>query len=165
MKTYFTYRLLYFYAFLSTLGLFALAFYLQFWKGISPCPLCVLQRLALAALSFCFLLGFLLKLKRSGRIIVGLLALFFSITGILLAGRQVWIQHLPPGQTPDCGVSLDYMLHVLPLSEVAQKVLEGSAECSLVEWTFIGLGLADWTFLCFVIYACFTLRQILKGPV
>jgi disulfide bond formation protein DsbB len=157
-----THRLSYLYAFLSTLGLFVVAFYLQYGKGIAPCPLCILQRLMLAVLGIIFFFGWAYNFKKMGRIIVGTLSFLFSALGALLAGRQVWIQHLPADKTPDCGVSLEYMLHVLPIDQVAKRIFEGTAECSLVDWSFFNLSLADWTLICFILFGCFSIWQLVR---
>lgn len=158
-----TLRLTYFFAFLCVIMMFVLAFYLEYWKGVAPCPLCILQRVVVAVLGVLFFLGSVLNLKKMGQFILGGFGFILSVTGYLLAARQVWIQHLPPNQTPDCGVSLEYMLHVLPLDQVAKKIFEGTAECSLVNWTFLDLSLAQWSLIWFAIFGAFTLWQTFRS--
>jgi disulfide bond formation protein DsbB len=158
----FTPRLMYFYAFTSIIVMFAIAFYLQFWKGVAPCPLCLLQRIVLGIIGILFFLGMAFKFKKIGSIILGLLGFLFSIGGALLAGRQVWIQHLPPNQSMDCGASLQYMLHVLPPDEVLKKIFEGTAECSIVDWSLWGLSMAELSLIWFIAFAIFALFQIVR---
>ena len=43
--------------FLACAGLLAYALYTQFYGGLLPCPLCIFQRVAFAALGLVFLLG------------------------------------------------------------------------------------------------------------
>ncbi len=157
-----TQRLTYFYAFVSVMLMITLAFYLQFWKGIAPCPLCILQRIIMIGIGVTFFLGMTFVLKQCGRIFIASFAFLLSLGGALLAGRQVWIQHLPPSQSADCGVSLEYMLHVLPWDQVAKKILEGSAECSMVTWSFWGLSMAEWSLLGFILFAVFALWQMVR---
>lgn len=159
-----TQRFTYFYAFLSVVFLMMVSFYLQFWKGIAPCPLCILQRVTMIGIGIVFFLGMIMTLKKCGRFLIGGLAFLLSVCGALLAGRQVWIQHLPANQSEDCNVSLQYMLHVLPWDEVAKKILSGTAECSLVDWSFIGFSMAEWSFVWFVIFAVFALWQMMRRP-
>ncbi len=156
-------RLAYFWAFITTLLLFSFALYLQFVDGIAPCPLCILQRLDLGIIALLFFFGAILPLKKWGNVLFGGLSFLLSIGGILLAGRQIWIQHLPPNQTADCGVSLQYMLQVLPLDEVLKKIFAGSAECSLVDWSFFNFSMAQWSLLWFVIFAIFALWQMFRS--
>ena len=51
--------------FLVCAALLAYAYYLQYAKGLEPCPLCILQRLAFFALAMAFLLA---AVHRAGRI-------------------------------------------------------------------------------------------------
>lgn len=156
-------RLMYLYAFLLIVAMLGLGFYLQFEEGINPCPLCILQRVTLAVMGIVFFFGILLAGKKCCRIGIGLLSFLISLVGIFLAGRQVWLQHLPANQSGDCGVSLQYMLQVLPLHEVAKKIFEGTAECSRVDWSFVGLSMAEWTLVWFVVLGGFSLWQAFRN--
>ena len=154
-----TSRLMYFYAFLCTVGMLVLGFYVQFGEGINPCPLCILQRIDLALLAILFFFGVTLTLKKFGRFVLAFFTFIVSAMGIFFAGRQVWLQHLPANQSTDCGVSLQYMLQVFPFDEVVKKVFAGTAECSQIDWSFLGLSMAHWTLVGFVIFAIFSLWQ------
>ena len=112
----------YFIAFAIVLILLAGANYLQFYVGVNPCPLCILQRIVMGALGLIFLLGTIINFKSCARISLGLLGLLTSLLGILLSGRQAWLQHLPKNLSSNCDVSLNYMLKVLPFNEVAKKI-------------------------------------------
>lgn len=134
-------------------GLLAYAFYLQLHDGLEPCPLCIFQRVAFAALGLVFLIGALHAPAGKGRSVYGLLALFAAGTGAAIAGRHVWLQNLPPGKVPTCGPGLDYMLDVMPIAGVVRKVLTGSGECAKVDWSFLGLSMPMWTLVCFALLA------------
>lgn len=153
-------RWVYLYGFLLILALLSGAFYLQFLEGVNPCPLCVLQRLTIAVLGIVFLSGAVFSWKKCGQFFIGFLSLIVALLGVFLAGRQVWLQHLPPNKSTDCGVSLQYMLHVLPLDQVFEKILQGSAECSEVGWQFLRFSLAEWSLIAFVFFAVIALIQL-----
>jgi disulfide bond formation protein DsbB len=153
---------MYFYAFLSIVIMFVIAFYLQFYKGIEPCPLCILQRIDLGILGLLFLFGAACRLKNCSRIFIGALGFIFSLLGVFLAGRQVWIQHLPPNQSADCGVSFQYLMHVLPWDQLLKKIFEGTAECSLIDWSLWGFSMAEWSLAWFIIFALFTSWQMIR---
>lgn len=155
-------RLTYLYAFLSAFFMIILAIYLQFWKGLTPCPLCVLQRITLVAIGIVFFIGTTISFKKFGLRFIAALTLLLSLGGVFLAGRQVWIQHLPANQSADCGVSLQYMLSVLPLDQVVKKIFEGTAECSLVDWSFAGISLAQWSLIWFMIFTFFAVWQLCR---
>ena len=84
-------------------ALLAYALYVQFGMLMMPCPLCILQRIAFAALGFVFLVGGLHAPKgRVGRAIYGLLAFVPAAAGAGIAARHVWLQSLPPSEVPLC---------------------------------------------------------------
>jgi disulfide bond formation protein DsbB len=123
-----------FLGFLSCAGLLGFGYYLQYQQGLEPCPLCIFQRVAFFALGVWFLIAALHNPSGWGAI----------------AGRQVWLQGLPPDQVPDCGPGLNYMLDMFPLMEVVSTVLRGSGDCAEVDWVFLGLSIAGWALLLFI---------------
>lgn len=136
--------------FLTCVGLLAYAYFLQYVQGLEPCPLCIFQRVAFIALAIIFLLAALHHPKAWGGKVYGLLLLLSGAAGAGLAGRQVWLQGLPPDEVPECGPALDYMLEVFPLGEVIRTVLQGSGDCAEIDWTFLGLSIAGWTLIIFI---------------
>lgn len=129
---------------LGCLALIAYALVLQWVDGLEPCPLCIFQRVAFAAMALFFLLGAILP----GRWAAAGISLA-ALSGIGVAWRHLWLQSLPPDQVPACGPGLDYMLNTFPLSEVFAMVLSGSGECAEVE-RVLGLSIPMWTLIAFV---------------
>jgi disulfide bond formation protein DsbB len=78
-----------------------------------------------------------------------LLALTAGV-GAAIAGRQVWLQHLPADRIPECGPGLDFLLETSPLTETIKTVLRGSGDCAKVDWTFLGLSIAEWSLINFL---------------
>ncbi len=138
--------------FLACAGLLAFALYAQFGMLLLPCPLCVLQRIAFAAMGLVFLAGALHGPSgRVGRAVYGLLAFAAAAGGAGIAGRHVWLQSLPPSDVPLCNsMGLDYMVEAFGAFDALAKVLEGSGECAKVDWTFLGLSMPWWTLFWFV---------------
>ena len=68
-----------------------------------------------------------------------------------LAAWQVWIQALPKGSVPACGMGLAYMLETMPFTDVIAKVFTGSGECAEKGWVFLGLAIPGWTFVFFIV--------------
>ena len=137
-----SYRQVSFGLFLAAVAGMAFALYLQHGVGLEPCPLCVFQRVGLMGMGLFALIAALhnptqLWLRRVYAGLAGLSILWS--TGV--AARHVWLQHLPPEDVPACGPGLDYWLDVFPMKEVIQKVLHGSGECAVIDWTFLGLSL------------------------
>lgn len=138
-------------------GLLGTSIYLQAVAGFTPCPLCILQRLMFFVLGVLFLCGTLLYRHQIARIIINLLSVLAALTGFGLAARQVWLQNFPTAGSDECGVSIQYMLQVLPLNELIEKVLGGSGECSQRSWEFFYLDMAEWALVFFSIFLIATL--------
>ena len=98
--------------------LFASALYLQYVLRQDPCPLCMVQRVIFIAIGTIFFIAALHNPKRfAGRVYSVLIALF-ALTGVAVASRHIWIQHLPKDQVPACGPGLDFMLQNFPMADV-----------------------------------------------
>lgn len=136
--------------FMACFGVLAYALYTQYYGGLAPCPLCTFQRGAFMLLAGVFLIG-ALHAPRSGRGrgVYGVFALFAAAVGIGVAGRHVWLQHLPPERVPACGPDLSFMMEAFPLADVLRKVFTGSGECAEVDWTFLGLSMPEWSLIWF----------------
>lgn len=144
------------YRFVNVLGLLAcavatgFALYLQHVVGLEPCPLCILQRIAVFLAAGVLVLAVLHNPRRTGQRIYAAIGLAAALFGLGVAGRHVWLQHIPADQVPACGPGLNYMLDVFPLQDVVAMVLRGSGECAVVDWTFLGFSLAELTAVVFV---------------
>lgn len=136
--------------FLACAGGLTYAYYAQFVQGLEPCPLCIFQRLALTAVGLAFLAATIHDPRDWGAKVYGVLIDLMATVGAAIAARHVWLQHLPPEETPRCGPSLDYMLQTFPLGETLREVLTGSGECANVDWSLLGLSMPMWNLLLFV---------------
>jgi disulfide bond formation protein DsbB len=134
--------------FLWCVLLMAYALYVQYGLHEEPCPLCVLQRVAVIGAGAAFLLAAAVNPAGRGlRRLFGSLILLAALVGIGVAARHLYILNAPAGSVAECGASLDYMMDVLPLHEVLGKVLSGSGECAKVTWRFLGLSMPFWVLL------------------
>ncbi len=134
----------------SCIALMVFGLYLEYVQGLEPCPLCVFQRIAYILIGLIALIGATHNPKDLFLVIYKFLIIITAITGALIAGRQVWLQHLPPELVPECGPGLDYMLNVFPLSDAIKMILSGSGECAEVQWRFIGFSIAEWSLIMFI---------------
>jgi protein dithiol:quinone oxidoreductase len=159
-----SFRALCFLGFATCAALIGFALFSQTQWGLEPCPLCIFQRVAFAVTGLVFLVaGLHAPRGRPGRVAYGLLALLASGTGAAIAGRHVWLQHLPPDQVPACGPGLEYMMEAMPFLGVLRKVLTGSGECAVVDWSFAGLSMPAWSLVWFVLLALLALRAAFTG--
>jgi len=157
-------RLTYFFGFLLIVLLLTISIYLQIFDNFIPCPLCTLQRITFVGLGIWFLTGMVFGHKRLAAICINSLAFVTALTGTLLAGRQVWLQHYAASSSGECGVSLQYMVQVLPLTEVMQKIFAGSAECTQIGWQFLSLDMAEWSLVWFIFFILMTLYLFKQIP-
>ncbi len=137
--------------FLGCAGLLGFGYFLQFVEHIEPCPLCIIQRVLFFAAGISGLLAALHNPKCLGTRVYALLTGIFAIAGAGVATRQVWLQHLPPDQVPECGPGLSYMLEQFSVSDTILKVFKGSGECAEVTWTFLSLSIAEWALAAFAV--------------
>jgi disulfide bond formation protein DsbB len=122
-------------------GLLAFGLGLQLALGLIPCPMCILQRMA-------------------WRLYAALQALL-AMAGGGVAARQSWLQWFPP-ESASCGRDFDGLIETFPLPKALSLMFRGSGDCSVVDWTFLGGSIANWSFVCFalvLIYAALLWRR------
>ena len=153
-------RFFYLSLFLASALLLGCGYYLQFVGGLEPCPLCIFQRIAYFAVITIAFIGLVHGPKRFwSRVYDGSIAVW-AVTGGGIAARQIWLQHQPPDNVPECGLGLDFMLEVFPLSEMLRMVFNGSGECAKVSWTFLTLSIAEWSLLWFSVFTITVLAHL-----
>lgn len=151
-------RLLAFIA-LACIALLAFGLYLQHAVGLEPCPMCIVQRYLFILVALAAGIGAALPAAAT-RWVGGLMALL-SFTGAGVAARQSWLQWFPP-EIATCGRDLFGMIESFPLKRVIPMVFRGSGDCSAVDWTFLGLSIANWSFLNFVLVGVIGLALLLR---
>ena len=140
--------------FLACAGMLAFGYYLQFAVGIQPCPLCIIQRLLLLAVGVAFLAAALHHpAGRLGAGIYGGAVALLAAVGVAVAGRHVWLQHIPADQRPACGPALDYLLSTFGPVDGLRRILRGSGECGVVDWTLLSFSIPEWTLVAFLAFA------------
>jgi disulfide bond formation protein DsbB len=145
---------------LGCLGLFAFSLALQGMLRLAPCPLCIFQRLLYLVIGALALAGFLLPVARllwSGAI--GVMALL----GVGVAAWQTWMQQFPE-LAPACNFTDPNLIERLVdwLGMHAPSLFLATGFCSSIEWSFLGLSMANWSLLIFlgiVGYAALPLRR------
>lgn len=136
--------------------------YLQRVLYLDPCPLCIIDRVLIISMGIFFLLAFIHNPTRTGQRIYGIINLVLVIIAMVVAGRHIWLQYLPPDKVPECGAGLDFMLETMPLNDVLLTVFKGSGECADIQWTFLGLSIPEQTMLLFIGLLALILIQIFR---
>ncbi len=129
-------------------AMLAFGLYLQHVAGLEPCPMCIVQRYALVLVAL--VTGITALTDRKGLLMTGsLLTLLLAGFGAFVAARQSFLQWYPP-EISSCGRDFYGMIETFPLKRVIPMIFRGSGDCTKIDWTFLGLSIANWSFLCFV---------------
>lgn len=147
---------------LACAGMMAYALYAQHILLLDPCPLCILQRIAVILLGITFLLAAAHGPAKMASRVYAAFALIFAAAGVAVAGWHVHLQNLPADQVPSCGPGLEYMVENFPLRDVMGMVLKGSGECAEVSWQFLGLSMPEWVLVCVLALGLFGLWNNLR---
>lgn len=145
---------------MACLGLLAFGMYLQHVEGLEPCPMCIVQRYALILVGLLAAIGASLGGATARRAVVaaaGAAALF----GAFVAARQSWLQWYPP-EVLSCGRDFFGMIESFPLRRAIPMIFRGSGDCSAVDWTFLGLTIANWSFLWFLAFAGLAVALVVR---
>lgn len=150
-------RIANFAGFAACAGLLGVGYYLQFAVHLEPCPLCILQRIAIFATAIAYLAAALHHPKAVGARIYGVVIAAIALVGASISARHVWLQHTPEDQRPSCGPGLDYLFDNFGPFDALRRVLRGSGECGTVDWTLLGFSIPELTLPAFAALAAWAL--------
>jgi disulfide bond formation protein DsbB len=142
------------------LAMLASGLYLQHVVGLEPCPMCIVQRYALVLVALVAGLGSL-GARRHILLSSAALVLLTAGFGAFVAARQSWLQWYPP-QIASCGRDFYGMIETFPLQRVIPMIFKGGGDCTKVDWTFLGLSIANWSFLVFSMI-CFSAVILIRS--
>jgi len=145
---------------LAAYGL-SLALYSEHFLGYEPCPMCILQRIAIIAVGIAFLLALIHNPKGRGSKVYATTTLLGAILYASIAARHLWIQSLPAEEVPVCSFGVDFMLETFPLWEVFSMILTGSAACAEREEIF-GLRIPVWSMIVSFAFAIMSLSILFR---
>ena len=132
----------------ACVAMLAFGLYLQHVVGLEPCPMCIVQRYALILVAV--VSGITALASRKMPLVIGSgLMVILSSLGAFVAARQSFLQWYPP-EIASCGRDLYGMIETFPLKRAIPMIFKGSGDCTKIDWTFLGLSIANWSFLCFV---------------
>jgi disulfide bond formation protein DsbB len=133
--------------FAACAGALAFALFAQYGLKLTPCHLCIFQRVEVLILGLVFLLAAIHNPGDGGARVYGVLVGVAALLTAVTAGRHVWIQMQPPGSVPGCGADLAFMLDVFPLMQVIIKVFKAGGECAKIDFSFLGISFPGWVLL------------------
>lgn len=128
--------------------------YAQYFLGLHPCPLCLMQRICVFILLG--LMGLTLGTLKKAHLI-SLIQFIIACAGLFFALRQLWLQSLPPGSAPACMPGLDVLIRYFPWQSVAKALFWGTGDCAEVSWSMWGISMPGWAALYFIFMAVISL--------
>ena len=142
---------------LACVALLGFGLVLQHGLGLEPCPMCIVQRYVFVLIALVAGLGVAARRPWAHGAAAGL-SLLLAGAGAFVAARQSYLQWYPP-EIASCGRDLFGMIETFPLKRAIPMIFRGSGDCTKVDWTFLGLSIANWSFMAFVAIglACATL--------
>lgn len=142
----------------ACLSLLGVALYLQHGLDMKPCPLCVMQRYAFAAIALiCLLCATLPRPAARAGAGLGLLA---ALAGAGIAGWHLWVKAHPE---VSCGVDpLETALNQIPSAELLPFLFKANGFCSADYAPILGLSIPMWALLWFALFAIVLGRMAFK---
>jgi disulfide bond formation protein DsbB len=131
------------------LALLGAGLYLQHVENMLPCPLCVIQRYAFAAVAIVSLLTALLP---KGALKPGaILAALCSLAG---AGVAAWHIYIKAHPTVSCGIDpLETALNKIFIAKALPFLFQADGLCTTEYAPIFGLSIPQWAFIWFLIFA------------
>lgn len=155
------YRKALFAVFMAGLLCSGTSFFAQYIMKLNPCPLCILQRVAVISVTLMSLVVLILPMhKKEGRIVAASLVSIPAVWGFGTAAYQIWLQSLPAMERPSCGAPWTFRLKNWPLFDVWEPVVRGFGDCGIQEYV-MGIPLPVWSIVFFgsvLVWIWFSLR-------
>ena len=116
---------------------------------LEPCPLCVLQRVAIISVGIFAALGLLAGGARL-QFLAAASAGVCAFVGAGIAGWHSWIVRFPP-ESMSCGRPFEWFHEEFPLATWLPRLFAGEGDCLKVEWTLLGLTIPDLSLVAFLL--------------
>lgn len=126
---------------------------LQHAVGLEPCPMCILQRYAFVSIGLVALIAAIHGPVGIGVRVYSFLIAAFAVAGGSVSVRQSLLQRFPAPEPGNCMAGdLDFLLGNFPLAQALPKIFAGTGDCAKVEWSLLGLSIAEWALVWFLMF-------------
>ena len=133
---------------LAALGLVVGGVFLAQTLNLAAGPLCILQRMLYLLLAFEAVAAWLLAKTTLPRRAAALVMIATSVTGVLIAAYQTWLQRFAKGVS--CTADQPWWEAFVNWAGSQWPLLfEASGLCSEAGWRFLGLSIAEWSLIAF----------------
>ena len=122
--------------------------------------MCIVQRYLMVLMALVAAVGATISAGRLQMISCALAAALVG-AGAFVAARQSWLQWFPP-ESYSCGRDFYGMIETFPLKRAIPMIFRGSGDCTKIDWTFLGLSIANWSFVAFVALGLLCVALLLR---
>jgi disulfide bond formation protein DsbB len=139
-------------------ALLGVALYLQHVENMAPCPLCIIQRYAFAAIGIICLVFAILP---RGTVKLGAgLGILAALAGAGTAGWHLWVKAHPD---VSCGIDpLETSLNKIPTAEMLPFLFKADGFCTTPYPPVLGLDIPQWSLIWFAIFVIVLLWAMLR---
>ncbi len=143
---------------LACIAMLAVGLYLQLVLEMLPCPLCILQRYAFAAVAVACLLT--VALPAAATRMGAAIACVASLTGAGIAIRHLWVKAHPE---ISCGIDpLETALNKVFIAEWFPTLFQADGLCTTEYDPILGLSIPQWALVWFTVFAIVTAAVALR---
>lgn len=142
--------------FIISLLLVAGSYCLEYFMGVVPCLLCWFQRWTVILICIIAFAALLFSRNKLLAFFFNTVILLLTALGIFFAARQTWLQHQASPQSYSCLPNSSILLKTLPLKRIMQLAYTGTSDCGIVHMRPLGLSLAEWALIAFIILLILT---------
>jgi len=117
--------------------------------GLEPCTLCLTQQFFYCLIGISSFVAFLHNPKINFSKLYSIFLSLFALAGMWISGRQIWLQGFGGGG--------------FPFADVINALFMGDGNCAEIPWQFLGLSMAGWSFVWFLVILILSLTAIFKS--
>ena len=132
-------RVMNFGIFFVTVLTIAIALYMEHVMLLSPCGLCITQRVFFILCGVVCLIAAMANPAASTQKLMSLIAASMCVFGSYFSIRQIWLQNLPEDEVPACGPGLTYIMDNFPFIDTLNFLLKGDGNCAEVVFRLFGI--------------------------
>jgi disulfide bond formation protein DsbB len=140
-------------ALVGCIVILAYAVYLQYWKGLDPCPWCIVQRVGFLLVALIALVAALQRPWSFGIRVWSVLGGLVALGGAGTAVYHLWLQSDPKRAAACAGSALERLLDDSRIGDWVPPLLQYGGTCEAKPWSLLGLSVPQWSLVCFVALA------------
>jgi len=143
---------------LLSFGAVAAAILMQMALSLTPCPLCIFQRVLYLTVGVAALFSTWRPMRTTGLAF----ATLASLAGLSVAGWHTYIQ-ANPAMFSTCTPGVSYLFDNFPLADILPILFKGGGQCFHVDRTFFGATIPQMSIAAFLTCAVVAARGVARS--